>query len=187
MCGRGGLRSNSIAFPQATAHVCGSNELPPPKDAAAAFMRESFIIALAGVDVEDLHKSKWAEVRRTPYVDAAEFLTLHDQFYHGIVKVNRDRATTDLQESGSTTEAVLQQAVKIEVAGQLPHRMEGPADTGCGGVHEECVVAVDGEVVVSRRMRFSDPQLSGSARLLDHISDECTNCTGSDWTPAAPE
>ena len=30
---QGGLRGNSIAFPQATAHVCDSNELPPPKDA----------------------------------------------------------------------------------------------------------------------------------------------------------
>ena len=99
----GGLRSNSIAFPQATAHVSGSNELPPPKDAAAAFMRETVIIALAGADVEDLHKAKWAEVRRTPYVDAAEFFTRHDQFYHGSVTVNHDRASTDLQESGSTS------------------------------------------------------------------------------------
>ena len=145
---QGGLRSNSIAFPQATAHVCGSNEPLPPKDAAAAFMRETLIIALAGADVEDLHKAKWAEVRRTPYVDAAEFFTRHDQFYHGSVTVNHDRASTDLQESGSTTEAVLQQAVKIQVAENLPHRMEGPADTGCGGVDKERVVAVDGEAVV---------------------------------------
>ena len=68
-----------------------------------------------------------------------------------------DTASSDLHESGSTTEAVLQQAVKIQVAENLPHRMEGPADTGCGGVDKECVVAVDGEAVVEEDEEVPPP------------------------------
>ena len=43
-------------------------------------MRESVIIAMAGVDVDDLHKAVWAEVRRQPYINAGKFPTRHNMF-----------------------------------------------------------------------------------------------------------
>ena len=61
---QGGLVGNAIAFPQAEVRLLRAQELPPPPDEAAASMRDSVIIALAGADVEDLHKAKWVEVRR---------------------------------------------------------------------------------------------------------------------------
>ena len=117
---QGGLRCNAIAFLQATAHVHGSNELPSPKDAAVAFMPDTPIVALAGADVGDSHKAKWTDVRGTSCVDCAELSTRDDHFYHGSVIANPHRASTDLQESGSATEAVLQRVVSIQVARHLP-------------------------------------------------------------------
>ena len=34
-------------------------------------MSKTVVIALAGVEKEDLHKAKWAEIPRQDYVDAA--------------------------------------------------------------------------------------------------------------------
>ena len=71
--------------------------------------------------------SKWTDVWGTSCVDGAEFSTRDDHFYHGSVIANPHRASTDLQESGSATEAVLQRVVSIQVAQHSPRRMEGPA------------------------------------------------------------
>ena len=85
----------------------------------------------------DLHRARWAEVRRRPYLDAARFLTCHDVYYSDVT-VNEARAEAELAESGRTTEAVLEQAVPIEISEALRHRLDGPADTGgAGTVHTE--------------------------------------------------
>ena len=145
---QGGLRDNTIAFPQARVEHLLGRELPPAREEAARFLSESVVIALAGADVHDLHHAKWAEVRRGPYVDAARFLTCHDKFYMDM-RVNETRAKLDLPEREGTTEAVIQQAVPIVASEELKHRLEGPADTGCAGVLHEQAVRVDGEEVES--------------------------------------
>jgi|TARA_B110000285_G_C14598024_1_gene369335 hypothetical protein len=63
-----GLRGNSIAFPQAKIELMQGTELPPTAEEASRFLAESVVIALAGVDVEDLHNARFAEIRRRPYV-----------------------------------------------------------------------------------------------------------------------
>ena len=63
-----GLRGNSIAFPQAKIELMQGTELPPTAQEASRFLAESVVIALAGVDVEDLHNARFAEIRRRPYV-----------------------------------------------------------------------------------------------------------------------
>ena len=156
---QGGLRNNTIAFPQARVEHLLGHELPAAKEEAARFMSESVVIAMAGSDVYDLHRARWAEVRRRPYLDAARFLTCHDVYYSDVT-VNEARAEAELAESGRTTEAVLEQAVPIEISEALRHRLDGPADTGgAGTVHTEptgeediegeTCVAVDGEPVES--------------------------------------
>ena len=107
-------------------------------------MSETVIIAMAGVDVQDLHMATWDEVRREPYINAGNFLTRHNMFY-GDMQVNAERAAEAFAERGKTSDAILQQAVPIEVSDELRCRLEGPADTGVAGVHDERAVAVDGE------------------------------------------
>ena len=151
---QGGLRNNTIAFPQARVEQLLGRELPAAKEDAARVMSDSVIISLVGSDVHDLHRAKWAEVRRRPYLDAARFLTCHDVYYSDVA-VNEARAEAELGESGRTTEAVLEQAVPIEISEALKHRLESPADAGCAGVNGEVgkagetCVAVDGEPVGS--------------------------------------
>lgn len=143
---QGGLRGNSIAFPQARVEMRNSNEYPPSLDEAARFMSESVVIAMCGTNVEDLHNARWAEIRRQPYVNAAHMLTQHNMF-HGDMEVNEERAAETFADSGRTSDAVLKQAVPIEVSEELRCRMEGPADTGEGGVQHEQAVELDGVVV----------------------------------------
>ena len=147
---QGGLVGNTIAFPQGKVEFSPSLEFPAPSAEAADFMSKTVIIALAGADVEDLHKAKWAEVRRQPYLDAATFLTRHNMF-HGDMSVNEERAASAFAERGRTSDAVLQQAVPLVTSEELRHRLEGPADTGidAGCVRHEQTVAVDGERVES--------------------------------------
>ena len=47
---QGGLRGNTIAFPQAKLELNSSNELPAPPEECARFMSNSVVIALAGAD-----------------------------------------------------------------------------------------------------------------------------------------
>jgi len=143
---QGGLRGNSIAFPQARLELMQSNELPPPPEEASRFMRESVIIALAGAEKEQLHNAKWAEIPRQQYVDAARFCTSHSTAYEGMI-VNEATASKLLGEKGRTSDAVLQQAVPVLATQELQHRLEGPADTGCAGVAHEQVSAIDGRSV----------------------------------------
>ena len=68
---QGGLRGNTIAFPQGRVDILPSSELPAAPDVAGAFMSDSVVIALAGAEKDDLHKAKWAQIPRQDYVDAA--------------------------------------------------------------------------------------------------------------------
>ncbi len=130
---QGGLRGNSIAFPQA----------PARREEAARFTCNSVIIALAGAEKEDLRKAKWAEIPRQDYIDAARFSTSHSTAYEGMA-LNEATARELFALSGCTSEAVLQQAVPVLATGDLEHRLEGPADTGTAGVAHEQVSAIDG-------------------------------------------
>ena len=138
---QGGLRGNSIAFPQQRLELLESSELPAAPEQAADFMSRTVVIALAGVDTdnfrEQLHAAKWAEIRRQDYLDAARFCTSHGMAYEG-VSVNEERACDMFAAHGRTSDAVLQQAVPILSAGELAHRMEGPADTGSAAAAREC-------------------------------------------------
>ena len=127
-------------------------------------MSQSVVIALAGADKEDLHKAKWAEIPRQDYVDAARFCTSHGMAYDGIT-VNEERARELFADRGRTSEAVLQQAAPaLEVEGQLQHRLEGPADTGCAGVsHEQCA-SIDG---APYEAEADDGDEAGNAALPD--------------------
>ena len=146
---QGGLRGNSIAFPQAKVELRKSQELPPPPEEAAEFLSKCMVIALAGADVEDLHNAKFAEIRRQPYVDAGHFLTNHDLFYEDM-QVNETRAAEEFAESGRTSQAVLQQATRVlNVNEYVEHKLSGPADTGEAGVAHESITQVDGEAVES--------------------------------------
>ena len=162
---QGGLRGNSIAFPQAKVELCRSNEFPPPAEEASRFMGETVVIAMAGVDVEDLHKAKWAEVRRAPYINAGAFLTRHNMF-NGDMTVNCERATAAFAEAGRSSEAVLSQAVPIEVSEELRCRLEGPADTGDAGLDHEQTVEIDGERVDVESE--GDPDLHAAIPDGDH-------------------
>ena len=141
---QGGLRRNTIAFPQAKLELLGSTELPASPEEAARFMSNSVTIALAGADRNELHNAKWAGIPRGDYVDAACFCTAHNMAYESLT-VNLARARELFAESGCTSDAVLQQAVPVVAHGELQHRPEGPAETGCGGTdNHEQVAAVDG-------------------------------------------
>ncbi len=76
-------------------------------------------------------------------VNAAHFLTKHNLF-NSDMTVNEERAAADFAEAGRTSNAVLQQAVQLEVSEFLKHRLSGPADTVEAGVEHEGVTAVDG-------------------------------------------
>ena len=142
---QGGLRGNTIAFPQARLAQLQSKELPAPADEAARFMSETVVIALAGADIQDLHRAKWAEIRRQPYVDAATFTTEHNMYF-GDMSVNAERAAECFATEGRTSDAVLEQAVPILASEELKHRLDGPADTG---MQHEHTVAIDGVVAES--------------------------------------
>ena len=79
---QGGVRGNTIAFPQAKLELQESRQLPAPQEAAANFMRKSVIIALAGVDPTDLHKARWAEIPRQEFLDAEYFCIAHSMASH---------------------------------------------------------------------------------------------------------
>ena len=66
----------------------------------------------------------------------SEVFTRHNLFYEDM-RVSHQRADEELADEGSTTDAVLQQAVPILAAEELQHRLEGPADTGCAGLAED--------------------------------------------------
>ena len=121
--------------------VLQSRELPARPDEAQRFLAESVVIALAGADVDDLSKARWANVRKGEYMGAAGFLTSHSVSYSDMT-CNRDRADRDMSDAGAVPEAVRRIAVPIDVSEQLKHRMEGPADA-CAAAHES-VVRVDG-------------------------------------------
>ncbi len=143
-----GLRGNSIGFPQARVKLLESKELPAPPEESAQFLSETVVIAMVGSDINELHKAKWAEIRRTPYLDAAKLLVSHSTSYSDM-SVAEERAKNEFAESGRSSEAVLQQAVPILATEELKHRLEGPADTGCAGERHEQTVAVDGEMAES--------------------------------------
>ena len=84
--------------------------------------------------------------------------------YDGMT-VNEERARELFADRGRTSEAVLQQAAPaLEVEGQLQHRLEGPADTGCAGVsHEQCA-SIDG---AAYEAEADDGDEAGNAALPD--------------------
>ncbi|CAK0803316.1 unnamed protein product [Prorocentrum cordatum] len=123
-----------------------SAELPAPPPEAQRFLAESVVIALAGADVDDLSKARWANVRKGEYMGAASFLTSHSVSYNDMT-CNQDRADAVMSDAGAVPEAVRSIAIPIEVSEQLKHRLEGPADA-CAGADEQ-VVRVDGEECVS--------------------------------------
>ena len=146
---QGGLRGNSIAFPQAKVELRQSKELPPPFEEARDFMSKSVVIALAGADIDELHNAKFAEIRRQAYIDAGQFFVKHNLFYADM-EVNEQRAVEEFAESGATSRAVLLQATRIlDQAEYLEHKLDGPADTGCAGLAHEKMTKVDGEAVES--------------------------------------
>ena len=113
------------------------------------------LCCIGGVDKEDLHNARWAEIPRQDYVDAARFLTAHGMAYDG-VSVKEERARELFAARGRTIDAVQRRAVPISAIGALPYRLDGPADTGCAGTAEGAsaacstdahgdVVAIDGE------------------------------------------
>ena len=148
---QGGLRGNSIAFPQQRLELLESTELPAAPEQAADFMSRTVVIALAGVETDDfrkqLHTAKWAEIPRQHYLDAARFCAAHGMAYEG-VSVNEERACEMFAVQGRTSDAVLQQAVPILSASELAHRLEGPADTGTAAAVQE---NPDGEMPCEHR------------------------------------
>ena len=123
-------------------------------------MSQTVVIALAGADVSDLHTAQFAEIRRQPYLDDARLLTNHNIF-HGDMSVNEERAAAAFAEAGRTSDAVLQQAVPLEVSEELKCKLCGPADTGGAGVAHEQVAAVDGEAVEPAEDDEEPPQNVG--------------------------
>ena len=183
---QGGFRGNSIAFPQAKVEFCRSTEYPPSDEEATRFMGEMVTIAMARVNIEDLHKPKWAQVRRGPYINATTFLTRHNK-YHNDMTVNHERANASFHAEGHTSDAVLKQAVHISVPENLrspvtPVRLEGPADTGDAGIDPEHVVSIEGEAVASEsegevapNTTIPDPEHPAAALPPMHIcADELT-------------
>ena len=81
-------------------------------------MRECVVIALAGTDIDDLKKAKFAEIRRQPYVDAATLLTTHNKDFDDM-SVNETRAKAEFAVAGGSGDAVLQQAVSVETTEAL--------------------------------------------------------------------
>ncbi|CAK0852500.1 unnamed protein product, partial [Prorocentrum cordatum] len=143
---QGGLVGNFICFPQAKVDLLKSGELPAPAAEAERFLADGVVIALAGADVDDLSRARWANVRKGEYMGAAGFFTSHSVSYSDMT-CNQDRADADMSDAGAVPEAVRRIAVPIEVSEKLKHRMEGPADA-CAAAHES-VVRVDGEECAS--------------------------------------
>ena len=165
-----------------------SKEFPPCAEEHARYLSESVVIALAGADVEDLSRAKWATIRRGPYMDAAEFLTCHDTSFSDM-SLNHSRAQADLQEGGGVVAAVKHLAVPVDVAEKLQHKLEGPADTGGGGCAHEQVAAVDGEDCVSeteeadpgQNAAIADPEFPEEAlRAMNFCADSLAGRTSSD-------
>ena len=86
--------------------------------------------------------------------------------YDGMT-VKEERARELFAERGRTSEAVLQQAAPaLEVEGQLQHRLDGAADTGCTGVsHEQCA-SIDG---APNEAEVEGEHETGNAALLDEV------------------
>ena len=95
---------------------------------------------------------------------------------------------------GRTSEAVLQQAVPVVADGELQHRLEGPADTGCGGCSHEQVATVDGvqfeeeedadEAGPDLNAALPDEEFPEEAMPPMHF---CLNAFSKSWPPLAPE
>ena len=81
--------------------------------------------------------------------------------------VNEERANTDFAEAGRTSNAVLEQAVTLEVSEVLKHRLSGPADTGEAGIEHETVTKVDGEAVETEEVEEDEKEPHTNTGLPD--------------------
>ena len=174
---QGGIRGNSIVFPQAKLELLGSSELPAPHEKAIKFLSESVTIALAGVGKDQLRNAKMFEIQRQQYIDAARCLTAHNMAYIGDgVTLNEERADQHFAARGQTSAAVEEQMVSLDVDGAMPHRMEGPADTGCAGCAgaetgnntSDQIVAVDGKTVEEQTEEEAVADLNAALPDEDH-------------------
>ena len=68
-----GLRSNTIAFPQARCRELITRALPAEPSVAAEYLADTISIAWAGASPEDLEHAKWAQVPREAYMTAVRF------------------------------------------------------------------------------------------------------------------
>jgi len=137
-----GLRSNTIAFPQATCLELITEALPAEPDAAREFLANTISIALTGANVEDLENAQWAQVPADAYLTAARFCVAHSKVYEKLV-IDEEAARERFQ--NLVPEEVRCQATRIEVAPGGALRAAGPAEldgkvvTVC-----ECILSEDG-------------------------------------------
>ncbi len=98
------------------------------------------------------------------------FLTSHDIWYDGCC-TNEERAAAEFACAGSNSDAVLQQAVPLEISEALKRRLEGPVDTGgagcAAGHNHEQVVAVDDEPVEEEAASESEAEVAVNAAMPD--------------------
>ena len=106
------------------------------------------------------------------------------------VTVNDERAKELFAEGGRTSEAVLQQAVPVVSNGELQHRLQGPADTGCAGVPHEQVATIDGDEVsedegeLDVNAALPDEEFSQEALPTMHFTARIY--LGAIWTSSKP-
>ena len=88
-----GLRSNTIAFPEARCRELITQALPAEPSVAAEYLADTISIALAGASPEDLEHAKWAQVPREAYMTAVRFCIAHSEAY---ADLNKDEVGSEV-------------------------------------------------------------------------------------------
>jgi hypothetical protein len=101
--------------------------IPAEPRASAEFVADSISIALAGADVNDLEKTRWARVPCEAYLTAVRFCVAHSKAYEHIA-IDEEAARECFR--NMVPEEVRSQATGVKVAAGVALRSSGPCRPG---------------------------------------------------------
>ena len=158
-----GLRSNTIAFPQARVRELVTAALPAEPRASTEFIADTISIAMAGCNPMDLHDAKEYQVPREAYLTAVRFLVRHSEAYQNL-RIDEAEAQRRFAETGRSCAEVLAQATAVAATEAAPLRLDGPGDAqGPERPMPDGVVAENGVPVDEGAADDPAPGLDGPA------------------------